>query len=196
MVPQLWYNARFYIRSPKSGISHDYDIERLHGRLLLGMDRLWMAVTTTEGGRHGRGPGYVGVVITSLGPLPDCSPKLFRKEQSLLVHFIAGRYLKAWISDAIEKIAAYGKENGCRQIFVMANLGWQHHTHKFLDFFERVGLARDHGPVGRGLNRPGYFRRLERSLPPGMSFENARRQRKKKYLHPQKERERYESVPV
>jgi len=171
------------IQGPK-GIGCDYDIERLHGRLLVGMDRLWVAAIT-KGNRAGR---YAGVVITSLGPPPPDRPrKLFAIERSLTAHFIAGQSVEAWIDDAIAKVAAYGKENGCRQVFLLARRNWQFYMRRFYGRFERVGVARDR-MVNRGardprnaIMRPGHFRLLE-PLPPELSYSVARRHRRKVYI--------------
>ena len=196
MVPQFWRNAKCLIHGPKNGIGRDrgYDIERLHGRLLLGMDRLWMAVIT-EGSRSYTSR-FAGVVITSIGPPPtDLPGKMFSKEQSLTVHFISGIHTLAWANDAIEKIIAYGKENNCRQLFMLGRVGWLvNYGRRFYGHFDRVGLARDrmranprYNPAGRHYSstRVGHFRLLV-PLPPGMSWEVGRRSRRRAYFREEK----------
>ena len=190
MVPKLWTGVKQSIRGPR-GMGDEawncaYDVKRLHGRLLVGMDRLWIAVIT-KGCNTGK---FAGIVITSLGPPPPDRPhKLFFIERSLTVHFIAGHLPRAWMDDAIEKIALYGKENGCRQIFVLARRNWQSSLKKgFFGRFARVGIARDR-MVANGrdprnaLMRPGHFRLLE-PLPPGLAYSLARRHRRKVYIQP------------
>jgi hypothetical protein len=182
---KLWRTTvKRMIMGPRGmGLDSDYDIERLHGRLVVGMDRLWLALFT-KGGYAGT---TAGIVITSIGPPPSDRPqKLFLKERSLTVHFIAGHRTGAWIPDAIQKLTAYGKENGCRQIFVLMRRSWQHYMHAFFGAFERVGLARDrmvkNGQDPRNaIMRPGHFRLLE-PLPPRLAYSLARRHRRKVYI--------------
>ena len=186
MIPRLWTKtAKRLIQSPR-GIGYDYDIERLHGRLLVGMDQLWLAAIT-KGSNTGR---FAGAVITSIGPPPvDLPRKLFRKERSLTVHFVAGHLPGAWMDDAREKIVRYGKENACDQLFVLARHSWLvGYMYKLYGRFERVGLARDrwrkskHGlNLHNSLMRPGHFRLLE-PMPAGAFWSVARRSRRWAYF--------------
>lgn len=191
MLDKVWSSARRLIKGPYGigdGWDCDYDVERLHGRLLLGMDRLWLPAIT-KGSRTGR---FAGVVITSIGPPPKDRPhKLFFNERSLTVHFIAGRWTRAWMPDAQEKLVAYGKESGCRQAFILARSCWLvSYMRRFYGRFERVGVSRDRwrkNPHGLNLHnslmRPGHFRLLE-PMPPGMFWSVARRLRRKAYFRP------------
>ena len=202
LVPVSWahscfHRARFVIQAPRSGIGRDYDINRLYGRLVLGMDRLWLAAFTPTANKWIRDL-FAGVVITSIGKAPPDRPrKLFPEDdRSLIAHFIAGRNLESWIGDAIEKITDYGKKNGCKQIFVMLRKNWFHYAHPFYGRFERVGLARDRatktgGNMKDGIHRPGHFRLLQKDLPPNMTHNCARHRHDQIYMDPKYANEKY-----
>lgn len=190
MVARAWHPARYVMRGPKSGIGRDYDFNRLHGRLVLGIDQLWMAAFIFCG--QSVRDLCPGVVITSIGPPPkDLPRRLFDRKDSnsLTVHFIAGWSIEAWMPDAIEKIAAYGKKHDCKQIFALARLNWLRYLFPFYSRFERVGLARDRMTTrGRDIKnaqqRPGHFRLLCKDLPPRMSYDCARHSRNRIYIPP------------
>jgi hypothetical protein len=185
MIPRVWRAVRSAIRAPQKGLGPGYDTDRLHGRLLLGIDCLWVAALTKAQPHHkGLQTRFAGIVITSIGPPPTPRPcKLFYTERSLTVHFIAGVATEAWIADAVQKICDYGKAMGCRQVFAISRSQWTgYYAGKFFDNFERVGIARDRGRY----KRLGYFRRLERDLPPHMSFDCARHQSRRIYTRERK----------
>jgi hypothetical protein len=160
-VSRVWKNSPA-IRNFLSQIP-GYDIERLHGRLLSGMDRLWIAP----------GPGQLyGVIITTVLNKPPQQRKAFlRKDRalmkSLLVHFVGGYGLTRWIDSASERIKLYARQQGCRMLFVQARRGW--HTHLYHRWYspewEVVALGRDRPTVSKcrrlaRRNTPGYFRLL------------------------------------
>ena len=192
MVERVWSLVRSMIRGPKTGIGKEYDVDRLHGRLLLGVDRLWVAAYPTLW--KGERP-FCGLVITSIGPPPKDRPGLrstefFFKEKSITIHLIAGKMPYRWIDDAVEKITAYARAQGCRQAFVLARSRWRRYGLRFYPHFEKLGLARDRfsgmGKYGgrnskNARQRPGHFL-LVLPLPPGMKYETARRSTRRMFF--------------
>ena len=115
MAERVWPAARSAIRGPKNGIGRGYDVDRLHGRLLLGIDRLWIAGFTNTWRATQPDLPFCGLVITSIGPPPKDRPGgLFYKEKSITIHLIAGTKLYTWIDDAVEKITAYAEAQNLR----------------------------------------------------------------------------------
>lgn len=163
MLPKAWPRAQKFFRSIP-----DYKIERLHRRLLLGEGRLWLAFQTA-----GVIPGQpiVGVIVTSVSDKPPSVRKCFQKAdpaamRSLTVHLAAGEALEAWISSAIERITAYGIEQGCRQLFLLARKGWLEYARRFYSKggWDTVAYSRDRPTQAKGefpsRNRVGYYRPL------------------------------------
>ena len=189
MTERVWPAARSLIRGPKFGIGREYDVDRLHGRLLLGVDRLWIAgFQKVYKGTH----PICGLVITSIGPPPKDRPDqrfkkgLFFKEKSITVHLIAGERLYTWIDDAVEKISAYAQAQGCRQAFILARRRWRRYAIRFYPRFEKMGLARDRFEPGcsnmsNGRRRPGHFLLVE-PMPPGKKYDTARSSRTYNYI--------------
>jgi len=184
LVPAVWDRAYYLIRR-KGQAPEGYDIKALYQRLLLGRDRLWLAVFT-----HAKAHlmnSYGGMVISTVGPPPkDLSHVLFTRDRSITVHVIAARKIYSWFDDAVEKITAYGLENECRQCFAMGRQGWFGQMKKFYGRFERVGIGLDRLKTrGRDTRqctmRPGYFRRIE-PWPEGVKFWTAASRKRQFYL--------------
>lgn len=135
-----------------------YDVDRLHGRLLLGRDRLWVAVVD-DPARPLR-----GVIVTSVANRPPTQSKRFQPVRSLTVHIANGISIDAWIDSAIERITQYGLGEGCRQLFVQCRKGWHEYAKRFYGRgWETIGIGRDRPTPGGGSrfrNRVGHFRIL------------------------------------
>ena len=161
-VPRLWKDIAHIIRWPRRGAPH-YDLERLHGRLLLGIDQAWLGVYK----RSPRDSPYAGVIVTSITAKPPTPSKYYRTSdpaaaRSLTVHLVSGRSIESWIDSAVERISGYARENGCRKVFVLARCDWRVYAQRFRSHFDQMGFSVDR-PTGRPgkpklKTKIGYFR--------------------------------------
>lgn len=160
LTPKVWKAARKVAFSKIPG----YDIERTHTRLLVGIDRLWVAYSNRPGSRS-----LLGVVITSLSQRPPSKRKCFRRTdpalmKSLTIHVAGEYFLLSWLDSAIERINRYAREQGCRQLFILSRKGWQRHVKRWWSReWEGVAFGRDRPTKStckqyRERNKPGYFR--------------------------------------
>lgn len=152
LVPRFWNSVR------KVALSKipDYNLERTHTRLLVGLDQLWIACCP-----YGN---LLGVVITSISDEPPSKLKCFKPLRSLTVH-VAGQYNPLrWLDSARERITRYAHQHGCKQLFLMARKSWQRYMHLWWSSeFEAVAFSRDRRTKStcylfRGRNTPGYWR--------------------------------------
>ena len=102
-------------------------------------------------------------MITSISERPPSDRKVFRKGgRSLTVHLAAGKRIESWIEQAAERITAYGRAHGCRELFIMSRYGWQEYLPHFLGRgWDRVAFSRDRPSRHDGRkrrNKIGYFR--------------------------------------
>jgi hypothetical protein len=200
MAERVWPGVRDMIRGPKTGIGREYDVDRLHHRLLLGIDRVWIAgFTRITAGELVKHP-FCGLVITSIGAPPKSGPQLFFKEKSIFIHLIAGVRLYTWIDEAVEKIVAYAKAQEVRQAFVLARVGWRRYALRFYPHYSKMGLARDRFSArGRNPNNgrhcPGRFLHVE-PLPSGVKFDTAIHSRRRNYIYPPKKGETHDAIAV
>jgi hypothetical protein len=146
MIPKIWQNvAYFFTWIPQ------YDVEQLHARLLVGRDRLWLVAQTAGVWRLGRDRFYMGVVVTTVTAKPPSTRKVFRRSdpaqlRSLTVHLAGGRGagISGWIDCAVSRISAYGKEQGCRQLFLLAKKSWRQFAMRFYSRdWDTVAYSRD-----------------------------------------------------
>lgn len=158
LVPKVWQSAR------RVGFSRipGYNIERTHARLLMGVDQLWIALD---------GRNMVGVIVTSISNRPPQQRKAFlRKDpalmKSLIIHLAGERRLLSWLDSAVERINLYARQQGCRQLHILARKGWHKWLYRWYSReWEVVSLGRDRSTVSkckrlRERNTPGYFRLL------------------------------------
>jgi hypothetical protein len=162
LVPRVWRSVCLVALRKIPG----YDIARMRTRLLVGRDRLWVAYHPWYGQQW-----LYGVIITSLSDEPPSTRPCFRRQdpalrKSLTIH-LAGEYqLLSWLDSAIERINRYAREQGCRQLFLLARKGWQSQlTRWWSKEWEGVAIGRDRATKStcsrfRFRNRPGYFRPL------------------------------------
>ena len=159
MVPSVWRSARQVAFSKIPG----YDIERTHTRLLAGVDQLWLAFDGENALR--------GVIVTSISPRPPQQRVAFlRKDKalmrSLIIHIVGERCPLSWLDSAIERINLYARQNGCRQLYILARKGWQQFLKRwYSEEWEVVALGRDRPTASKcrvlkERNKPGYFRLL------------------------------------
>jgi len=160
LVPKVWKSVRrvCFRKIP------NYDIERTHTRLLVGLDQLWVA--------YGPGRNLSGVIVTSISKRAPQQRKAFLRPnepdlaKSLTIHIAGEYFLLNWLDSAVERISHYAREQGCRMLFLMARKGWQGHMKRFYSpEWEAVALGRDRPTVStckrnRERNKPGYFRLL------------------------------------
>lgn len=158
LVPQVWKSVRRVVLAKIPG----YDIERTHARLLVGIDRLWVAY---------RGRWLGGVIITSISQRPPSNRNCFKRKdpelrKSLTIHVAGENWLLWWLDSAIERISHYAREQKCRQLFLLTRKGWQENVRRFYSReWEAVAIGRDR-PTKSACKRlsfrntPGYFRRL------------------------------------
>jgi hypothetical protein len=143
-----------------------YDMRRTHQRLLIGLDQLWIACSPQVGSYS-----IWGVVITSISTRPPSDRKCFvRKDaalmRSLTIHVAGDYYLPTWLDSAIERVARYARQQGCRQLFLMTRKGWQRDVVRgfwYAGKWEAVAISRDRPtkstcPEYRNRNTPGHFR--------------------------------------
>lgn len=166
MVPRVWKSVH---RAVLSKIPN-YDVERTHTRLLVGIDRLWVAYQPLE--IMGlKTQALVGVIITSISPRPPKRRKVFWRAdtalmKSLTIHVAGRSALLSWLDSAIERINHYARQHGCHQLFIMARRGWQAHLKRWWSpEWECVAFSRDRPTKStckqyRERNKPGYFRPL------------------------------------
>lgn len=164
LVPRFWKAVRRVALSKIPG----YDIERTHTRLLVGIDRLWVACLPGKG-VSARSQVLQGVIITSISERPPSKRQCFRRKdpalmRSLTIH-VAGEYhLLYWLDSAMERINRYAREHDCRQLFILARRGWQRHLKRWWSSeWEGVAFGRDRPTKSRcwwyrTRNTPGYFR--------------------------------------
>lgn len=157
LVPRFW-NA---VRQVALSKIPDYNLERTHTRLLVGLDQLWIACGSRPGSKSN---ALLGVIITSISDEPPSDKKCFKPTRSLTIH-IAGQYkLLSWLDSAIERITRYARQNHCRQLFLMARWSWQQYMKRWWSKeWEGVAFARDRRTRStchrfKGRNTPGYFR--------------------------------------
>lgn len=159
MVPSLWRGARQVGFSRIPG----YNIERTHQRLLIGMDKLWLAF-----GAHN---AIYGVIVTSISKHPPQQRKAFKRkdpalEKSLIIHVAGEHALLSWLDSAIERINLYARRNGCRQLYILARRGWHTWLYRWYSKeWEVVAIGRDRPTASKckrlaARNTPGYFRLL------------------------------------
>lgn len=144
----------------------DYDRNRLRSRAIVGRETIWLALGDRET------DDLQGMLVTSITRIPPSDRKMFRHpgdpaaERSLTVHFFGGRNPGNWILNAVERISRYGRENGCRQLFILAQLKWMCYVAHFYGEFDTVAYARDvpyiHGKKRGYRNQVGYFRVMTR----------------------------------
>ena len=162
MVPRFWKNvSRLFSRIP------EYDVEQLHARLLLGRDKLWLAVQTAGAPRTRT---YMGVLVTTITHKPPTLQKRFHRTdpaqmRSLTIHLAGGEAVEGWIESAVERITAYGKEQHCRQLFLLAKKGWREQAMKFFSRdWDTVAYSRDRPTQAKGHRgtrlsiSPGFYR--------------------------------------
>jgi hypothetical protein len=167
-IDRLWEHAARWLRHIPQ-----FDLDRAHNRLLSGEDRLWLAVIT-------KGNAFsipsTGVLITSvrdkppINQIPSNMPRAFRRQdpadrRSLVVHMAEGKNCGLWIDSAVERISAYGREQGCHMLFLLAKKGWRQFAVRFWSpYWDAVGISRDRTVFHSGhnhykrLNRPGWYR--------------------------------------
>lgn len=156
LVPKVWKPVR---RVALSKIPN-YDIERTHTRLLVGIDRLWVAFSPVQ---------LVGVVITSISPRPPKRRKVFWRAdtalmKSLTIHVAGEHQLLHWLASAMERINLYAREHECHQLFIMGRKPWQKWLKRWWSpEWECVAFSRDRPTTStckqyRERNKPGYFR--------------------------------------
>jgi hypothetical protein len=140
---------------------------------------LWLAVIT-EGNPYAE--ACTGVLLTSVRDTPPIHQtpsnmlKAFQRKdpalrRSLVVHLAEGRNCGLWVASAVARISAYGREQGCRMLFVLAKRAWRKYAVRFWSpEWEVVGLSRDRpvplrNPQGRNhskrLQRVGWYRVVE-----------------------------------
>lgn len=160
VVGRFWKDVRSILHRHwrESRDLENYDDERLHGRLLVGMDTAWLVIQDREA--H----PLQGLIVTSIAERPPSLRRCFRRERSLIVHVAGGENIGTWIEQAAERISHYGQVHGCRQVFILARKGWQTYVHCFLNHgWDKVAFSRDRPMAygGRRLrNRVGYYRVL------------------------------------
>lgn len=154
MIPRVWKNASTFFRSIP-----DYDLDRLRMRLLVGSDTLWLIVQTA--GNPIRHP-YMGAITTTVSDKPPNAR--FPIRRSLTVHLAGGEVINGWIKNAVERITAYGREQQCRQLFLVARKGWCEYAMRFFSRdWDTVAYSRDRRTESpcrkyKLINRPGFFR--------------------------------------
>lgn len=159
MVPQFWRSACQCAFNKIPG----YDIERTHLRLLAGVDQLWMAFDAQNKTQ--------GVILTSISARPPQQRKAFlRKDpalmKSLTIHVAGKCNILSWLDSAIERINLYARQQGCRQLYILARKGWHTWLYRwYSQEWEVVALGRDRRTAStckclRARNTPGYFRLL------------------------------------
>jgi hypothetical protein len=133
LIPHAWkYVETYFRRIPR------YDVEGLHNRLLLGVDRLWVAIQTS-GAIQRR---YLGVIVTSL--TMDHPPRGFLENRTLFVHLAEGELIECWIQSAVQVIKDYARLHDSRQLFVKARKGWREYALKFYSReWDTVAYSRD-----------------------------------------------------
>lgn len=161
--------ARFFRRCHNANVT--YDVDRLHARLVAGIDMLWIAVVDRKE-RPIR-----GVIVTSITNRSPSGRRYFDAHaRSLTVHLATGRSIEAWIDSAVERITRYGREQGCKQLFLICRKSWRQYAVRFYDAsWEHVGIARDRkGKLAphRLYNRVGHFREVVPSQP-GLRYTSA-----------------------
>jgi hypothetical protein len=158
MIPRVWKKAVcFFAEIPQ------YDVHRLFSRLLTGQDRLWVA-TGAEWSLYYH---YLATIVTTITAKPPSTRLVFKctdpaGRRSLTVH-LAGIDAGVWIDSAVERITAYGKEQRCRQLFLLAKMPWREYAMRFYSRdWDRVGYSRDRPTKAKGVfklrNRVGYYR--------------------------------------
>jgi hypothetical protein len=199
MLPKVWPYARPWLAKIPG-----FDLAGCRNRLLLGQDMLWMAAPFSwpvpcgdEKKRLAKKTGCIGVAITSVTekpPLPwrgDARIPLALRRQShlrkrfrnkpaeelrtLKVHLAAGA-IRLWIDSAVERITAYGKQQKCRILFLMAQKGWRKMAIRFWSRdWDLIAYSRDRVEKKRpnirgsdprylrywGAQRVGYYRILQ-----------------------------------
>jgi hypothetical protein len=163
MLPKVWKRLTHFFRSIP-----DFDVDRQYSRLLGGFDQLWLAIRTAGSGFSNS--DYIGVLVTTVTNRPPSYRQVFNPadralRRSLTVHMADGLAIEGWIQSAVERITKYGKEQGCRQLFIKARKSWRRFATRFYsrDDWDRVAYSRDR-PT-RALykhtrNRMGYYRVL------------------------------------
>ena len=159
MVSHYWWMVGYELRKIPG-----YDVERTHSRLLLGIDTLWVS-----DGWHPWTYCNYALIITSISPRPFSTWKRFQRQdrkqmKSLSVHVLAGTQLLSWLASARERICAYARQHGCRQLFLATRKGWQRHfTSWWSTEWEAVAMSRDRPTKSTChklsfRNTPGYYR--------------------------------------
>lgn len=155
MLPLVWPRVRRVF-----SLIPNYDVERTHTRLLVGLDRLWVANMPQR---------LAGVIVTSFSLRPPSKRKCFKRKdpalmRSLTIHVAGELNLLSWLDSAMERINLYARQQGCRQLFLMSRKGWQKHIKRWWSpEWECVAFARDRPAKStckayRTRNTPGYFR--------------------------------------
>jgi len=159
-LPPLWPTVARFLKRHGGEV---LDVERIHGRLLLGRDLLWIGLQ-----HDNRWTPYTAAILTTVSDHAPTHQKAFvRDARSLTVHLAAGARPGCWIDSAVERIVRYGKDNGCRQIFVAARKCWRRYAVQFFGAFEATGYTYDRpsktagGKFHRQRARPGHYRRVE-----------------------------------
>jgi hypothetical protein len=164
MLPKAWPDGRRLMRRVPG-----YDVQRLYHRLLLGHYKLWLAIRTA-GFYSQPGSPILGVIVTAVTASPPSTRQCFQRadpaaRRSLTVHLAEGKALEAWIQSAVERISAYGREQNCRQLFLMARKGWREYVLRFYSpNWDTVAYSRDRPTQAQGIyrmrNRVGFYRRV------------------------------------
>jgi hypothetical protein len=168
LLPQVWKGLQHGVLRRNGGTN--LDLTRTYTRLLAGVDLLWVAVPV--GDVWTSHPPYIGVAITSVSELPPTRRKDFAPTRSLTVHLAAASsgMIARWIDNAVERISEYGREQGCKQIFLLSRRGWRPYVLRFFGKFDATAYGRDRetsvGSKGARY-RPGHWRRVL-IAPPGM----------------------------
>jgi hypothetical protein len=160
MAAQLWTHVKTRFESVP-----DLNIERLYSRLLLGADKLWVAVEPVS--VPGEDP-FLGVILTTVSDEPPTRQKVFERlapanRRSLAVHLAEGRKVYSWIESAVERITEYGKQERCRMLFIKASRAWRRYATRFYsrDDWQVVAFSRDRATAAKRVfkrrNTPGFY---------------------------------------
>ena len=78
--------------------------------------------------------------------------------RTLKVHLAAGA-IRLWIDSAVERIAAYGKQQKCRILFLMAQKGWRKMVLRFWsEYWDVIAYCRDRVEKKRAAKSEKYRR--------------------------------------